>query len=208
MRRILCFGDSNTFGTAPQEALKASPIHPKSVRWASVMASNLGTEWDTVVEGLPGRTTVFDDTVEGSFLNGRRSFEAILRSHQPIDLLMICLGTNDAKARFGLGPQDIALGVARLLLDAKAMEIVNETLVVCPPPVRERGDLAEMFAGGAARMAGLPAQMERFAVENGAHFLDAGKFIEVDPLDGVHWSAESHAILGQAMADKAREMFA
>ena len=123
------------------------------------------------------------------------------------NLLVICLGTNDAKARFGLGPQDIALGVARLLTDAAALDVVDQSLVICPPPVREVGDLAEVFTGAAARMERLPEQMERFARENGAHFIDAGQLIAVDPLDGVHWSAESHGKLGFAVAETVREIF-
>ena len=207
MRRILCFGDSNTFGTGPMENMLSDPILSKNQRWAGVMASDLGDGWDVVVEGLPGRTTVFDDPVEGAYRNGLRSFHAVLESHRPIDLLIICLGTNDVKQRFNLGPQDVALGVSRLLQEAAKLEIVDRMLVICPPAVRELGDLAEMFRGAEARCVGLPAQMGRFATENGAEFFDAGRVISVDPMDGVHWSAESHAILGRALAVRLGEIF-
>lgn len=208
MRRILCYGDSNTFGTGPMRSLADDPIHPKTVRWPGVMAAELGDGWDVVVEGLPGRTTVFDDPVEGEYRNGLRSFRAILESHRPLDLLIIKLGTNDLKQRFNLGPQDVALGVARLLKDASRLEIVERTLVICPAPVKERGDLAEIFRGAEARAVGLSEQMARFALENGAAFLDAGAHVAVDPADGVHLSAKSHGVLGRAVADKVRELFA
>ncbi len=208
MKRILCYGDSNTFGTGPMPHLGADPIHPKHVRWAGVMGAELGDGFDIVVEGLPGRTTVFDDPVEGEYRNGLRSFRAILESHRPIDLLIIMLGTNDVKQRFNLGPQDVALGVARLLLEAKKLEIVARSLVICPTPVRERGDLAEIFRGAEARVVGLPEQMARFAGENGAAFLDAGAHIAVDDLDGVHLSAEAHGVLGRVVAAQVREIFA
>ena len=208
MPRVLCFGDSNTFGTGPMAALSSDPVFSKDERWAGVMAAELGNGFDVVVEGLPGRTSVFDDPIEGAYRNGLRSMRAILESHRPIDLLTICLGTNDLKQRFSLGPQDVALGVARLVREAMSLDVVAKTLVVCPPPVRECGDLAEIFAGAEARCVGLPAQMERFAIENGAAFLDAGAHIEVDGLDGVHWSAASHAKLGGVMAAKVAEMLA
>lgn len=207
MKRILCYGDSNTFGTGPMTTLADDPIHDKATRWAGVMAAELGDGWDVIVEGLPGRTTVFDDPVEGEYRNGLRSFRAILESHRPIDLLIVKLGTNDLKQRFNLGPQDVALGVARLLLEARKLEIVDRMLVICPAPVKERGDLAEIFRGAEARAVGLPAQMERFAGENGAAFLDAGAHIEVDDLDGVHLSSDAHGILGRAVADKVRAIF-
>ena len=207
MKRILCYGDSNTFGTGPMPHLGADPVHPKHVRWAGVMGADLGDGWDIVVEGLPGRTTVFDDPVEGEYRNGLRSFRAILESHRPIDLLIIKLGTNDLKQRFNLGPQDVALGVARLLKEAAKLEIVDRMMVICPAPVKERGDLAEIFRGAEARLQGLPEQMERFARENGAEFLDAGAHIAVDEMDGVHLSAESHGVLGRAVAGKVRTIF-
>ncbi|MEM9971604.1 MAG: hypothetical protein AAF762_10965 [Pseudomonadota bacterium] len=71
MRRVLCFGDSNTFGTAPMVALSDDRVHAKNLRWAGVMATELGVGWDVVVEGLPGRTTVHDDPIEGAYRNIR-----------------------------------------------------------------------------------------------------------------------------------------
>ncbi|MGI9389400.1 MAG: SGNH/GDSL hydrolase family protein [Boseongicola sp.] len=206
MPRILCYGDSNTFGTGPMVSLGDDPIHPQDVRWPGIMSSELGAEWDVVVEGLGGRTTVHDDPIEGAYRNGFRTLQAILESHRPINLLIICLGTNDTKQRFNLGTQDIALGVARLVKEAALLEIVSKTLVICPPPVRELGDLAEICQVAEVRCAGLAAEMARCASENGAAFLDAGEFIAVDDVDGVHWSAESHRIVGKAIAEKVRDM--
>jgi hypothetical protein len=80
-------------------------------------------------------------------------------------------------------------------------------MVICPAPVKERGDLAEIFRGAEARLQGLPQQMERFARENGAEFLDAGAHIAVDEMDGVHLSAVSHGVLGRAVAGKVRTIF-
>ena len=209
MKRVLCYGDSNTFGTGPMRALSDDPIHPKALRWAGVMAGELGAKYDVVVEGLPGRTTVWDDPVEGEYRNGLRSLRAILESHRPIDLLILLLGTNDTKLRFGLGPQDIALGVSRLVREAKALDgVVDKVLVVCPPPVREKGDLAEIFRGAEARCEGVPEAMARFADERGAAFLDLGPLIAVDPADGVHWSLDSHDIVGRAVAAQVRKAFA
>ncbi|MXY32724.1 MAG: hypothetical protein F4Y60_01265, partial [Boseongicola sp. SB0664_bin_43] len=111
-KRLLVYGDSNSFGTAPQGHLASRPVHPPGARWGDVLASGLGADWDVVIEGLPGRTTVLDDPVEGAFRNGLTVLPAILHSHEPIDVLAICLGTNDQKHAFGRNAQDIALCVA------------------------------------------------------------------------------------------------
>jgi len=206
MKRILIYGDSNTFGTAPMASLSGDLVQPPGARWGDVMGAELGAAVDVVIEGLPGRTTVHDDPIEGAYRNGLRPLRAILESHKLIDLLIFCLGTNDTKNRFGLNATDIALGVARLVREATALGVTDQILVLCPPAVEERGELAAIFEGAEARCIGLPDVMARFSGENGAAFLDAGMVISVDPIDGVHWSVEAHADLGKAVAVKAREM--
>lgn len=200
MKRVLIYGDSNTFGTLPMAVLADDDVVARGARWGDVMAARLGAQVDVITEGLPGRTTVHDDPIEGAYRNGLRSLRATLESHKPIDLLIFCLGTNDTKNRFGLNSTDIALGVARLVREAKSLDVVKDTLVICPPAVEERGELAAIFEGAETRCEGLAEAMERYACAQGATFFDAGSVIAVDPIDGVHWSASSHLQLGEAIA--------
>ena len=199
MRRLLIYGDSNSFGTAPMVRLGESPAHPRGARWGDVLARELTKDWEVIVEGLPGRTTVHDDPIEGAYRNGASVLPAILHSHKPIEVLAICLGTNDMKLRFSVSAQDIALGLARLTREALASGTVGKVLLIAPPSAKERGDLAEMFRGAEARCLGLADAIERVAREEGAAFFDAGSVIAVDELDGIHWSAASHAAFGAAM---------
>ena len=204
MKRILCYGDSNTFGTGPMETIESDPILPRGARWADVLAAELGENFEVAVEGLGGRTTVFDDPVEGNWKNGLTMLKGVIGSHRPIDLLIVCLGTNDLKARHGLLAQEIARGMGVLLREANATGHVAEMLVMSPPPVKERGDFAIMFEGAERRGAGLAHELERFATNEGARFFDAGSVIESCELDGIHWTAESHGVLGRALADVVR----
>ena len=79
-----------------------------------------------------------------------------------------------------------------------------DALVVAPIPIEESGWLAEMFAGGAAKSRALPDRLRDIAAEQGAGFFDAGPCGAVDPLDGVHLSADTHRALGTALADAVR----
>ncbi len=206
MRKVLIYGDSNSFGTAPTPRLEDECVHPPGVRWGDGLARALGADWQVVIEGLPGRTAVLDDPVEGASKNGLTVMPAIVFSHRPVDVMVICLGTNDQKARFGLGAEDVALGLARLAREALATGVVGQVLLIAPPPLQERGDFALMFAGAEARGAGLAGHLARFAEAEGAAFLDAGAVISVDPLDGIHWAAEAHGQLAPVVADRLREM--
>ncbi|MDA9865521.1 hypothetical protein N9C96_02470 [bacterium] len=70
MRKVLIYGDSNSFGTAPTPRLGDECVHAPGVRWGDVAAVALGDSWQIITEGLPGRTAVLDDPVEGAYKNG------------------------------------------------------------------------------------------------------------------------------------------
>lgn len=204
-RTVLLYGDSNTHGTCPMADAADRRRHPEEVRWPGVLAAELGPGWRVIDEGLPGRTTVHDDPVEGAHRNGLAVLPAILESHRPIDLVVLKLGTNDLKARFAVTPADIAASLERLVQAVRASAAgpasgAPAVLVIAPPPVEEAGWLAEMFAGGAAKSRLLGARIGEMAARLGVPFLDAGGVVAVDPLDGVHYDAAGHAALGRAVA--------
>jgi lysophospholipase L1-like esterase len=53
MKSILCYGDSNTWGSNPVNAQR----HPYEVRWTSVLQQKLGGAYNVIPEGLNGRNT-------------------------------------------------------------------------------------------------------------------------------------------------------
>lgn len=164
-----------------------------------------------IEEGLPGRTTVHPDPIEGAHKNGLAILPAILETHRPIDLVVLMLGTNDLKQRFSVTPLDIGVSVAKLL-DALGQSRSGpksnrpRLLVVAPMPIEEVGCLAGMFEGGAAKSRRLAAEVARVAALYGADFLDAGEVITVSEIDGIHFDAAAHAALGRAIAAKISEM--
>jgi len=178
---------------------------PRAQRWPQVMAAALGAEWDVIAEGHPGRTAVFADPIEGSHKNGQLSLPVLLESHRPLDLVMVMLGTNDLKARFGASAADVALGIERL-----AMDIVRSgagpsgyppvVLLVAPARIEETGVFEAIFAGAAEKSRALPALLEEAATRQGAGFWDAGRVAQVDPVDGIHLNAAGHAAIGAGLA--------
>ncbi len=75
-------------------------------------------------------------------------------------------------------------------------------LLVAPPVVMEVGDQVEMRAGGAAKSKRFGTLFAGVAKTYGIPFLDAATVIEPSPIDGVHFEADAHAKLGNAIADK------
>jgi lysophospholipase L1-like esterase len=215
MTTVLCFGDSNTWGYDP-DASSRSPFplrHPPAVRWTGVLARELGAEWRVIEEGQNGRTTVHDDPFMPA-RNGRAILPALLESHQPLDLVVMMLGTNDLKAVFAAPAGEIATGatvLARLILQCTAGPGARppRLLLVAPPAVADLGhlpDLDEKFAGAAAKARRFPALYSAAAEALGCAFLDAQQFTTPSPVDGIHLDAASHAALGGAIAKATRAL--
>ena len=110
MKTILCYGDSNTYGYDPSCGLR----YPENIRWTGRLAKILGSEYKIVEEGCNGRTTIFDDPIEG-WKNGRDYLRPCLNSHKPVDIVIMMLGSNDMKEMFHASAEDIAYGAETLV---------------------------------------------------------------------------------------------
>ena len=200
MKRILCFGDSNTYGYIPGGGGRYGHL----IRWPKVLQKHLGDSWEVIEEGLNGRTTVTDDPIEGSYKNGRRYWMACLESHWPLDAVVLMLGTNDLKARFNKSANEIALGNAVLINDFKhfcqSRCVVNPHFVLmCPTHVLDSSTLPERFAGAPEKSTRLPLEFKKVASETHVDFFDAGSVVSPSEIDGFHLDEHAHQVLGEAV---------
>jgi lysophospholipase L1-like esterase len=213
MRTILCYGDSNTWGCPPilEWPIAGIERYGPGSRWGGVLRSELGEGFEVVEEGLGGRTTVWDDPIDGEEKNGKRYLLPCLQSHCPIDLVALMLGTNDLKSRFGLSPADVAAGVGTLVNAILASGAGRggaspAVLVICPPPIRRMMVLADIFAGAEEKSIDLAARLRKVAGELGASFLDSGEVAETSAGDGIHLEAGEQRKLGLAVAAQIRRI--
>ena len=201
--RILCFGDSNTWGADPATGDR----FPPEVRWPGVMASRLGKYATVIEEGLRGRTTVIDDPL----MAGRSGLDAIgpcVLSHQPLDFLMIMLGTNDAKYRFNSSASEIAEGLSELVTRVGTLPTASPAdrtfpiMLVAPP---RAGDLAPRFAeefeGAAEKLSKLAGFVSSIAARHHCLFFDGSEVIDMNGSDGIHFVAGAHHALGSHLAN-------
>lgn len=228
MKTILCYGDSNTWGYNPRGGR-----YDHTIRWPTVMAALLngntasgpadgsplpggppgsGPAYWVVEEGLNGRTTCLEDPVEGD-RNGLRQMIPILKSHKPLDLVIIMLGTNDLKHRFNPSVYDISHGAqlaakAALASEAGPNDGAPRALLVCPPPIVDAPAFRQIIAAGAPEISRkLPPHYAACAKECGAAFFDAGTVIAASsPADGIHWEPEDHRRFAAALAEEVRKL--
>jgi lysophospholipase L1-like esterase len=205
-RNILCFGDSNTWGYDPS----GDERFDRASRWPGILSSLLGTGWHVIEEGLNGRTTVFNDPLE-RHRRGSDALEMLLESHAPLDLVIIMLGTNDAKARFSATPLDIANGwkiLGKTVLDSSAGPSGDapKLLLVSPPLILDVPTLPETFCGAPEKSLRFSKLCKDIALELNCYFLDSGEIAATSTYDGIHLARESHAKLARAIHEAIQEI--
>lgn len=204
-RTVLCYGDSNTWGAATVD--RPDDRYAPDERWTGVLRAALGHDWLVAEEGLNGRTTVSDDPVEWNpDKNGARFLPIALHTHKPLDVVVIMLGTNDFKARFGKSAWEVAQGVG-VLVDLVRLNDVGrggakpEIVVVCPPVMLDKIPLhPDHFVGAPPKSRELAKRMKAVADERGVHFLDAQSVAKSSAVDGFHLDPEAHQAIGAAIA--------
>lgn len=212
MKRILCFGDSNTWGYIPGTGKRYDP----DVRWTGVAQKLLGDDYLVIEEGLNGRTTVYPHPCK-PWQTGITSLEAVLHSQKPLDLVIMMLGTNDLVRTdaFGVGEGAKAM-IECMFAHHKPHRHIPESIfadearILLVSPILMHGMLEE-HDGERHRKA--PEESKKFAriyrkvaEDTGVLFMDAAEFAEPSPVDGIHMEADSHQRLGEAMAARIKEI--
>ena len=211
VKRILCFGDSLTWGYDPETRTR----FPKDSRWPGVLQSLLGDGYEIIEEGQSGRTIATDDPAEGE-KNGLKYVLPCLESHTPFDLMIIMLGSNDLKRKFSYSSMDIA-GEMQIFLEKVTSYLYFRTdrsakvLLVAPPHIGEGikdSWLGDAFGYENAHKVSteLANWYEQLALMYHTEFLDAAGYVQVSPVDSCHMDADNQRKLGQVLADFVRQL--
>lgn len=201
--RILCYGDSNTWGYVPgsnHERFNEMERYPK------VLQKLLGTSFEIIEEGLNGRTLVSED--ERPNKEGRKGNDYLipcLDSHDPLDLVVIMLGTNEMKQDFHRSAEEIGAlfeeHFVRVILGRVSSQSgrAPKLLIVSPPSIDESAEhISASYAGVSSKVAEVSEMYRNVAKTHACPFID-GSFLEVGS-DGVHLIKESHNILATELA--------
>jgi lysophospholipase L1-like esterase len=202
MKTILAFGDSLTWGFRAGEWTR----HAFEDRWPNVLAAGLGGKARVIEEGMNGRTTVFPDPTDGAERNGAVGLPMLLVTHQPLDLVIIMLGTNDIKYANRCRAFDAAMGMARLIQIVQTFPWIRtagppQILIMSPPALCQTTDewFNDLWGHAIAESKLFARHYKRVADEMKVHFFDAGSVAVTDPADGGHLDAKNTRAIGEAL---------
>lgn len=211
-KKILVFGDSNTWGYHPGNKNPFPPYDQwgDDVRWPGILQNRLGDGYTVMADGLCGRTAAAKDDIE-PYTCGKDQIVPSLRSHSSLDLLILMLGSNDLKARYGYTAFDVAHSVGMVVetaLTAKDAfrDCRPNLLLICPPPLGNlnRSFFAFEFQGSEEKSKQMTPFFEIMAARYQTAYLNAGEYACFSAADGLHMEADQHLKLGEAVAAKVK----
>ncbi len=214
-KRILCFGDSNTWGAVPNQGER----FPSDIRWTGLLQSKLGEGFEIIEEGLCGRTVatkVLNLASKGEgleyFYHGASYFYPCVLSHDPLDLVVVMLGTNDLKDKFQNSIEKIARDLEKYFIELFVTEASHflkkpELLIISPIAMNEESDYVQSgWSNGNSKLSELESAYRSIAERRGVHFFSAFDERYLGE-DGLHFGAEGHALFAEELSVKIRTIF-
>jgi lysophospholipase L1-like esterase len=205
IRTVICYGDSNTWGNIP----RSDERYPRNIRWPGALQDILGNTYDVISEGLCGRTFVALDPAK-QHRTGITHLQSILETNDPIDLVIVMLGTNDVKTTYGLTAEEISQDLEETIFLIRSEKVDLEKdpkiLIICPPPVIDpkTKDLDGRMVNGPEIFKSLPKYYKEVAERNDCEFINAGEYISSSDVDGYHLGKEAHLRLAEVISEKVK----
>ena len=200
--RILCYGDSNTWGyISGSNHLR----YGNNERWTRLLAQQLGDKFEIIEEGLNSRTLVSNDPRPGK--EGKNGYEYLipcLDSHDPIDLVIVMLGTNELKKAYNKTIEEIGemfdKYIVKTIINRKSQlsDKYPKLLIVAPPLAEDDGN--GKYEGAYEKSLKFNEIYEKIAKENNCYFIDNTGL--KTGIDKIHLTKESHALLAEKIKEE------
>lgn len=211
MIRILCYGDSNTWGYISGSDHQR---YGENERWTKILAQKLGNNVEIIEEGLNSRTLISNDERPGK--EGKNGFKYLipcLDTHDPIDLVILMLGTNELKSVYNKTSKDIGDMLEKYFVKTilgRKSQFKNsypKLLIVTPPIVNEEVDycrIGNKYVGATQKSKDLNTIYNNIAEKYNCYFLNNEGL--TTGIDGVHLTKESHQLLANKLYSKIKEI--
>lgn len=201
MKKIICFGDSNTFGFNPKDGSR----YTKEKRWTGLLACILKDNFNIVEEGCNNRTGFFLSP-DGELQSGQKYLPKCVEKHSPFDIFIFALGTNDLQKFFDIDENLTKDGLKNTITYIR--KITPQARIILISPVILGDDLLKGYFQCQFDDKSICASIwiqdvyREIAKEEKCELLDINQFVSPSPLDGLHFDEKSHKIIAEKIADK------
>ena len=196
MKKVLCFGDSNTFGFIPGSGKR----YDKNTRWSGILAQLAAEKFEIIEAGCNNRTA-FTDNPAGFEQTGYKVLPTLLK--KDLDCVILAIGVNDLQIFYNPTLEEIENGMRRLVDIVREQCPKAEIILVSPARLTDNifnGYFRAMFdKRSIEKSLHLAKIYEEIAAEKDCSFIDWDKIVKVSPKDGLHLEPEAHKKIAEAM---------
>lgn len=198
MKKILCYGDSNTFGYNPCDASR----YDMHTRWTAILQNILGDEYEVIEQGMCDRTGIADND-KGLAFSAQKHFPECMSDAKQVDILVLWVGTNDLQFKYNLSLEEIENGLEKLILVAQNY---TEKIVLIPSVELSDNILDGYFRCQFDNISVLKSkEMSKIYTKlsqiYNLEYFDINKFVKPSATDGLHYDAEGHRIIAQKLSE-------
>lgn len=191
MKKVLCFGDSNTYGFVPEKCTR----YDKNTRWTGVLQALCGSDF-SIIEGGCNNRTAFVDNPAGVEQTGYKILPEYFTKDY-FDIVVLAIGINDLQLFFRPTLEEFEQGIEKLIKITKNLSPKSKISLICPSKLNlagiNNGIFSYQFDKISVEKSGkLSPIYKSLAEKYKCHFIDLNNIVDVSPLDGLHFSAESH----------------
>lgn len=194
MKKILCFGDSNTFGFNPENGKRFD----EQTRWAGKLKIALKNKFEVIEKGANNRCG-FTENKESTELSG---LIAIKKYHElKPDIIILAVGINDLQKIYDNDEKAIYFGLKALVEEIKKEN--NPNIILLVPSTIKENILNSFFntlfdEKSIEKSKKLPMIYQKIAKEFELDLIDLNNIAETSSTDGLHYDVEGH----KKIADK------
>lgn len=204
LKKILCFGDSNTYGYIPNNGAR----YDKNTRWTGVLSLLSHGKFKIIEDGCNNRTA-FAANPAGKIFTGYEILPELLTDD--FDAVVLAIGINDTQFLYNLSSIEIASGVEKLINIVKVKSPQAKILLVAPSILTDdvlNGNFACLFdRTSIEKSRQLPLLYQKIAEKQNIEFLDLNSVAKTSSLDGLHYAPEQHLKIAQAIFTILSELF-
>ncbi len=189
MKKVLCFGDSNTFGFNPADGSRFS----EDIRWTGRLKKFFADRVEITEAGGNNRTA-FSDNPQGDIFTGYKAVQPYLSSRY--DIIILAAGINDLQKFYNVSLEDFKNGLERFVRFVKANAQESKILLLAPSKLKKcilNGYFGQLFDEiSIEKSLKLDEIYKEIAQECGCEILNLNDVAETSDIDGLHYTKEQH----------------
>ena len=196
MKKILCFGDSNTFGYNPNNGSR----YNENSRWTGILKNLCKNNYEIIEAGCNNRTA-FSNNPDGIQFTGYMILPEYLKKFY--DIIILAIGINDLQKFYNPTLEEFETGIENIIKKIRENNPNCDIIILSPSHITENilnSNFRFMFDQTSIRKSKqITTIYEKIANEYNCKFLDLNKIVIPSEIDGLHYEVEEHKKIAQSI---------